>query len=317
MVLSAQVTYGLDPTVSPSAPVNNDPAISLVAKVPDADAAPAPPLSMTWVPPVGMPSTGKSGQLTGADAIPTPASDFPARNAEIYYPPAALVKNPPRLPFVLMMMGQPGNPTAGNIAAVLDRFAAKHGGLAPIVIVADQLGSPTKDPLCLNSTLGKAESCLMNDVTRWARVHLNILQSPSAWTIAGYSNGGECANYFGAKYPGVWGNILDVSGIEYAGAEQPATILKQIFAGNQAAYDAVKPARIMSATRYRDNAAIYTAGEKDPALVQVQQRMAKAATRAGLAAQYVSIPGADHGVTALDGGLIAGFGLLYPRLGLK
>ncbi|RFA06534.1 hypothetical protein B7R54_19410 [Subtercola boreus] len=317
LTLAINATYGLNPTVAAFLHINTDPAAALVAANPPATSAQTQPPLSSWSPPPDMPAHGTTGQLADANAIPNPASGFPARNAEIYYPPAALVKNPPALPFLLMMMGQPGDPTAKNIAAVLDQIAANHHGLAPIVIVADQLSDPTKDPLCLDTALGKAETYLMKDVTSWARSHLNILPNPAAWTIAGYSNGGQCANYFGAKYPALWGNILDVSGIEYAGAEQSTTVLKQIFAGNQQAYDAVKPAHIMAATRYADSTAIYTAGEKDAALVDVQQRMAHAASSAGITTHYVTIPGADHGVTALDGGLTAGFKLLYPRLGLS
>lgn len=317
IVIAINATYGLNPTVAAFVHINTDPSVSVVAVSPTSGAVQTRPLYQSWSPPRGMPAHGTTGQLSGADAIPNSSSGFPARNAEIYYPPAALVNNPPALPFVLMMMGQPGDPTAKNIAAVLDELASQNNGLAPIVIVADQLSDPSKDPLCLDTTLGKAESYLMKDVTRWARAHLNILRSPTAWTIAGYSNGGQCANYFGAKYPSIWGNILDVSGVEYPGVEQNATILKQIFAGNQAAYDAVKPANIMANGRYPDTTAIYTAGQNDPTLVAVQQRMANAAKLAGIAAQYITIPGADHGVTALDGGLTTGFERLYPRLGLS
>ncbi|GAA1002287.1 alpha/beta hydrolase [Subtercola frigoramans] len=317
--LAINQSYGLNPTVAAFLHINTDPPLTLVPTTPNpvTRSHPAGPLYATWVPPAGMPSHGTTGQLTGANAIPNSESGFPARNAEVYYPPAALVDHPPALPFVLMMMGQPGDPSAKNIAKALDAIAAKNNGLAPIVIVADQLADPTKDPLCLDSSLGKAETYLMKDVTRWARAHLNILGEPKSWTIAGYSNGGECANYFGSKYPAMWGNILDISGIEYAGVEQHANILKTIFAGNQTAYDSVKPAIIMTRNHYPDTTAIYTAGEKDPSLIAVQKQLTSTAINAGIVAKFVTIPGADHGVTALDGGLTAGFELLFPRLGLS
>jgi len=46
----------------------------------------------------------------------------------------------------------------------LDAYAANHEGLAPIVVVADQLGTPTANPLCLDSALGKSETYLARDL---------------------------------------------------------------------------------------------------------------------------------------------------------
>ncbi|MCC2732394.1 MFS transporter, partial [Fusicatenibacter saccharivorans] len=71
-------------------------------------------------------------------------SNFAARPAMIYLPPAALSEMPPTLPVMELMAGQPGSPSrlidAGNIAAMMDSYAAKHDGLAPIVIAPDQNG---------------------------------------------------------------------------------------------------------------------------------------------------------------------------------
>ena len=60
------------------------------------------------------------------------------------------------------MMGQPGTPDVTYIADALDAKAARHRGLAPIVVVADQTGSPWHDPLCMDpATFGKVETCLL------------------------------------------------------------------------------------------------------------------------------------------------------------
>ena len=202
-------------------------------------------------------------------------------------------------------------------AKVIDEHAAAHDGLAPIALVVDQLGDPTADPMCLDTDLGKVESYVMQDVVPWAREHLDVLRSAASWTVAGYSNGGGCAAYFGAKYPEVFGNILAVSPVEYAGAEHPQDTLRDVFGGDQAAYDAVKPANIMAAKApYPDSTAVFTAGENDPAYVASATALTDAATAAGIAASRFLVPGADHGVSALLGGLDHGFDVLYPRLGL-
>jgi enterochelin esterase-like enzyme len=185
------------------------------------------------------------------------------------------------------------------------------------VLVVDQLADPSQDPLCLDTDLGEVETYVMQDVVPWARQHLNVLQGPRSTTVAGYSNGGGCAAYFGAKYPEVFGNILAVSPVEYAGAERPDEVLADVFLGDQAAYDAVKPANIMAAKApYPDSTAVFTVGADDGTFGPGTQRLADAALLAGMASTFFSVPDADHGVSGLLGGLDEGFTVLFPRLGL-
>ncbi|MEV8147185.1 alpha/beta hydrolase-fold protein [Arthrobacter sp. NPDC080073] len=266
-----------------------------------------------WAPPPGMPETG----TTGTQVIPSPASGFSSRPAGIYLPPAALVPDPPSLPLVVLMMGQPGNPDPQFVAAVLDKYAAEHRGLAPIVIVADQLGNPLVDSLCLDTPVyGNVETFINKDVLVWATTHLNVINDPRYRTIAGYSNGGQCAISFAAKYPQLWGNVLDISGEEYPGAEHPDTTLREIFGGNQIAYDRQKPVNILHGHHYPDTTAILTVSNDDPVYVDAARKVDDAATSAGMAVTYIEIPNAGHVIGALNGGLHEGFRVLYPRLGL-
>ncbi len=115
----------------------------------------------------------------------------------------------------------------------------------------------------------------------------------------------------------MFGNILAVSPVEYAGAEHNDAVLADVFLGDQAAYDAVKPANIMaSKAPYPDTTAIFTVGENDGTFGPGAQRLADAALAAGMITTFFSVPDADHGVSGLLGGLDAGFDVLYPRLGL-
>ena len=217
-------------------------------------------LFRSWQAPADLPASGTISTVR----IPATTSGFNARGAEVYLPPAALVSDPPTLPFVLMMMGQPGDPDAGPIAEVLDSFAADHHGLAPIVVVADQLGDPDTDSLCLNTPeYGNVETYIEHDVTEWARANLNIETDRIDWTIAGFSNGGQCAISLASKYPDVWGNVISASGTAYPGVETESDVLEQIFGGDQAEYDATKPATIMSRTHYPDTVAVFTVGADD------------------------------------------------------
>jgi enterochelin esterase-like enzyme len=317
--LGINASFGLDPTVGAMFGVTTEKPIQLAAKptAPPASSTTAPvsqPLWLSWQPPADMPKVGRAG----AQVIPTPASGFHSRPAGIYLPPAALVPNPPTLPLVILMMGQPGNPDPQYVQRVLDPFAAAHHGLAPIVIVADQLGNPAIDPACSDSQkYGNAETFIARDVVAWARTHLNVSTSPKGWTIAGYSNGGACALTFAAKYPGIWGNLLDISGEEFPGADHEASALRDIFHGNQAAYNAQKPANILATTKLADTAGVFTVGSDDGVYVGHVKNSYELAKRANVTSTYYEVPNGGHVLGALLGGLAKGFEVLSPRLELS
>lgn len=267
----------------------------------------------TWRPPADMPPTG----TTGTVVIPNTLSGFAARPAGIYMPPAALVANPPKLPLVVLMMGQPGAPDPQYVASVLDRLAAKHFGLAPIVVVADQLGDPNIDNLCLDSQkYGNVETYITKDVVNWATKNLNVTQDHRLWTVAGYSHGGQCAISFIAKHPRLWSNVLDVSGEEYPGSDSPGGVLRDFFGGDQAAYDRQKPSTILTNTKLPDTFGVFTVGSNDSAYIPGTKRTVAAASSAGMQAVYYETPNGGHVLPALTDGLAKGFELLYPLLGL-
>ncbi|MHB1234445.1 MAG: alpha/beta hydrolase, partial [Microbacteriaceae bacterium] len=174
--LGINAYFGLNRTLGSLLNISAVKPLSIPGPIASPSASPSPlaspvvqePLWKSWVPPANMPAKGR----TGAEVIPGVKSGFKARPAGIYLPPAALVANPPPLPLVVMMMGQPGVPDPAYVAGVLDSFASKHNGLAPIVIVADQLGSPYVDPACANSAkYGNVETYITQDVVNWAVAH--------------------------------------------------------------------------------------------------------------------------------------------------
>lgn len=267
-----------------------------------------------WAPPADMPARG----LIGTASIPATVSGFHARDAGLYLPPAAQVKNPPPLPLIVLMMGQPGNPDPEPIAEVLDQYAATHHGLAPVVVVADQLGSPYQDTLCLDTPrFGKAETYVVDDVTAWAQKNLPVTPDHRFWTAAGYSNGGLCSLSFAIDHPDVFAHILDISGEEFPGAEHPDTTLREAFGGDQAAYDAVKPFVKLRSFTHPGMTAIFTACRDDPPYHHVALRAQSAARGAGMETAFIDLPTGGHGRGALMGGLTGGLELLYPLLGLE
>jgi enterochelin esterase-like enzyme len=311
--LGVNAEFGLNKTLGSVFGISTVKPVTLPAVLPSGAGTAVGPLWQQWQAPAAMPTAGR----TGTANIPATASTFKARPAGIYLPPAALTANPPRLPLVVMMMGQPGAPDPSFVAAVLDRYATAHAGLGPIVVVADQLGPDEKDTLCLDSkAFGKVETYINTDVLTWAQAHLNVLPGRSSSTIAGYSNGGQCAISFGVKHPDLWGNILDISGEEFPGAEHPEQNLATVFGGDQKAYDAQKPLDLVAGKTFPNTTAVFTAGSDDTAYVATAQKVSSAARDAGMTVTYFEVPKGGHTVVALNGGLDKGFEVLFPRWGL-
>ena len=126
-----------------------------------------------WHAPAGMPAKGEAISVR----IPATVSHFHARKAVVWLPPAARTAHPPTLPVIVALSGQPGEPSdlfqTGDMGKFLDRYAAAHGGLAPIVVSPDQLGAPNRNPMCVDSRrLGRSETYVMTDTVDWIRKHL-------------------------------------------------------------------------------------------------------------------------------------------------
>lgn len=280
-------------------------------------ADPEGPLYQSWTPPADMPTQGSVLALSGDTAIPSPG--FAARDAAVYLPPAALVPNPPRLPLLVFMMGQPGSPDPSVLAKALEAYAAQHNGLAPIAIIADQLGTPMVDPVCQNSTaFGAVADYFTEQIPQFARTHLNVMADSSRWIIGGYSNGGSCAWLWAAQHPDIWGNLLDVSGNEYPGSDNVDAAVREVFGGDRAAFDAASPAQQLALHpgAYDGHVAVFSSGENDGTYGPGQKRNAALAQAAGFTVTSVIIPGADHFGAAVDQGLLDGLGVLGSALGL-
>ena len=311
--LGVNAEFGLDKTVAAFLGITNakpldDNTGGATAKPVDPNA----PLYQTWTAPAGMPTTGKVGTVN----IPNTNSGFLARTALAYVPPAQQVTNAPELPVIIQLNGQPGSPGLDDPKAILDPMAAANNGLAPIIVNPDQLGDDSKDPLCLDTSMGNVETYIMKDVVPWVKSHFTVSSNPKDWTILGFSNGGMCAAYFGAKYPEVFGNFVDLSGDEYQGVDDKS-VLKRIFNGDEAAYRAVWPQTIMGETKYPDSVGVFAVGQNDTEAQPGVKRTYEAAVAAGIQASYTEIPDSSHDNVALDGGLTKAYDTLYPRWGLK
>lgn len=315
--VQVNAAFGIDPTVADLLGVTVNDPITLPSGHTVTPQSAGAALYLRWHAPAGMPAQGTTGTVD----IPTTASRFPARTASVYLPPAALVAHAPALPLIIMMMGYPGVPSIQPTAGVVDSFAASHHGLAPIVIVADQVG-PHGDPGCVDGGRGNAERYLTTDVLDWARKNLNIIQNPRYWTIAGYSNGATCAVKIAAQYPHVFRNVMAVSPELFLGTHYSGEMIRDVFHGNRAAWTAAKPAVILHRNAilhrhfYRGEFAVITTGALDNRYGAQSRALARDAKKAGMFVTLRVLPGVTHVGANVTAGLRAGLTALYPRLGL-
>ncbi len=270
-----------------------------------------------WRPPADLPKAGVIVQVQ----IPATVSQFAARPALVYLPPAALTADPPLLPVVIALSGQPGSPTdvfgAGHLNAVLDASAAADRGIAPIVVVPDQLGAPTQNPMCVDSPLGNSASYLTVDVPNWIRGSLNVLTDRTHWAIAGFSQGGTCAVQLGAGHPELFGSLLAVSPELVPTLGSEAETIAKGFGGSAAAYAAAQPLAVMAATApYADSQAVFVVGENDPGFRPFSDELAAGAKQAGMVTSLLIAPGSGHDWHTGAYGLATGIAALSARLGI-
>ncbi len=308
--LGINAGYGLNPTVGAMLGLSQIRHLALPnlnrAHRPETGSA----LWQHWKPPAGMPLTGRSGAVT----IPADASGFHARDAFLYLPPAALVDNPPALPIIVMMMGQPGGPEQSKSAVQqLDALAQQNHGLAPLLLTVDQLGNPYRNPVCVDSAKGNVYTYVTTDVVNYIRKNLNVATDRTQWAVAGYSNGGECALSFAAKRPEIFGSLLDISGELEPVDGSAANTVKTIFGGNEAAFTAEKPATILKAHKYSDELAIFTSGSLDSRFGPQGAKAAEDAMAAGMTTHRLVGAGIGHRGDALVYGLKSGLPLLFQR----
>jgi S-formylglutathione hydrolase FrmB len=286
--------------------------------VPPASTQFDPSLWSTWKAPADLPLTGRYGSVS----IPGTVSHFPARDAVVYLPPAALVADAPALPVMIMMSGQPAEPssviTAGHLVETLDAFAAKNHGLAPIVVVPDQLSADAHNPMCVDGALGDSATYITTDVVDYVTNHFHVASGPRAWTIGGFSQGGTCSIQFATSRPDLFSTFIDVSGELGPSLGDEETTIAQGFAGNRAAYEAAQPQAIMAEHGpYEDTAAFFAVGATDARYGRIMTANSAAAARAGMAVtRYVS-PGSGHDWTTATNGFAHGIGQFYPRMGLS
>ncbi|WP_457962830.1 esterase family protein [Arthrobacter sp. D1-29] len=309
--------FGLNRTVS-------DLAGTAVARIPTlepdlmrhADAAALVPLE-GWQPQEELPGEG----VLRKASIPGEASGMDTREAYVYLPPAYFAPNRPALPVLLLFSGQPGGPadwlTGGALRAHLDTFAAGHGGVAPVVVVADPNGSQSANTLCMDSRIAAADTYLSKDVPRWISDSLSVDPDRRHWAVGGFSFGATCALQMGTRHPDIFSSVLAFSSeVEPALAKERQKTIDASFPGDTAGFESLTPLSIMGRTRFDSSGAYFAAGERDPEFVGYMDTLADAARKAGFTVDARQVGKAGHSWDTPSKGMAGGLAFLAGRWGL-
>jgi S-formylglutathione hydrolase FrmB len=291
------------------------PELTRTVYVDEAVARPGQAVESIWHPPRGMPKTGAVYQVR----IPGVRSGFAARPGYIYLPPAYLATPRPQLPVLVLLGGQPGDPRtwvdSGQIQAMMDGFANLHHGLAPVVVMPDDLGSEFANPMCLNSRLGNVQTYLTVDVPNWVTSHLQVRPPERGWAIGGFSEGGTCAIQLSTQAPRLYPFFVDISGQSGPTLGSRQRTISRAFQGDAAAFARVNPVVVLARTRFPHSAGVFVVGTSDRVYAPQQRAMYLAARRAGMSVTLMYLPG-GHDWRVWGGGLQHNVAWLASVLGI-
>ncbi|MFF7455176.1 alpha/beta hydrolase [Kitasatospora sp. NPDC008115] len=292
LMAASQVNRGFDQY--PTARVMLAPRTQALTtgKAPEVVTAPAGKvLEEVWRAPAGLPAQG----TVSTTPIPGTKSGFDARDAYVYLPPAYQASPRPLLPVLVLMAGQPGNPSdwvnSGAMQERLDAFAADHQGLAPIVVMVDQIATMWGNSLCMDSKVARAQTYLAEDVPDWIRGHLQTATGRTALAIGGASLGGTCALQLAVNAPQVYGSFIDISGQDEPTLGSHGETVGKAFDGDEKAFEAVNPANLMATRQYPETAGVFAVGAGDDDFRPQQETMFAAAQKAGMKVEFQPIPG--------------------------
>lgn len=304
----------------PTTPLDSLPAAAPLPRAPERGAG---PLLANWTAPSDLPAEGAVVTATVPAGDQSGTRGFKPRQAFLYLPPAYLTSQRPALPVLVLMAGQPGSPRdwfeIGRLKETMDAYAAAHGGLAPVVVVVDPLGSPYRNPLCSDTPRGgRAATYLQQDVPTWITTHLQVDPDRSHWAIAGLSNGGTCALQVVTRAPESYRTFLAMSPEEHPTLGGEQRTINRGFGGDRAAYEANDPLSLMAAAppgRYDGVAGLISIGAQDEEYASAVPALVNGARGAGIEVDTRQYEG-GHGWAVWSAALADEVDWLGERLGL-
>ncbi|WP_376954441.1 alpha/beta hydrolase [Arthrobacter methylotrophus] len=254
-------------------------------------------------------------------SIPGTESGFKAREAFIYLPAAYRTSVRSQLPVLVLFAGQPGRPAdwlvGGRLEASMNTFAARNGGVAPVVVVVDPNGSDTANTMCMDSRIARADTYLSMDVPRWINSTLKASADPGKWAVGGFSFGGTCALQMATLHPEIYPSFIALSGEREPslGPDRQRTV-QIAFGSDSAAFDALTPLTLMGKRSYRGQAGFIAVGSADDAFTRFATELAVAARGSGFDVRQASVAGVGHSWAVAVQELPAAMEFLAPRWGL-
>ncbi|GAA3281455.1 alpha/beta hydrolase family protein [Paenarthrobacter aurescens] len=316
-IVQINLYFGLNNTVSDllgTAVARIQPLEAALKRSPDAKPGPAP---SAWKAPDSLP---RNGVLRKAD-IPGTVSGFSAREAYIYFPPAYQAVDRPTLPVLVLFAGQPGGPadwlTGGQLRSLLDQFAEKHQGIAPVTVVVDPNGSTNANTMCMDSNIASVDTYLSRDVPAWITGNLDVSKDHTQWAVGGFSFGGTCAMQMGAAHPDLFTSILPFAAErEPALAKDRNKTISDSFDGDVEAFESRTPLVLMQQRDYSGSGVYLVSGEADHEFTEYMHELADAARNAGFETEEHAIAQAGHSWDAVIRGMPGGLEFLAARWGL-
>lgn len=272
-----------------------------------------------WTPPADMPAKGKVVRV----AIPGTVSGVVSGDNYVYIPPAYQVAKPANVPVLVLIHGNPGGSIdwlqSGQLAQVMDAYAAANKGIAPLVVMPDVTANYAPlIPLCMDSKVSKGGSFLAVDVPNFVRSTYKLgLGSAQQFAIGGFSFGGTCAFQMGALFPAQYPTFIDISGERgpfMAGGD--AAIVKTYFGGDTAAFAQVNPLDVLKTAKLSTSKALVVVGGNDSAYRPQGEEVFQALKASGAQVALQVLPG-GHSWSVWKPGLVNNIDWLMQQYGVR
>ena len=264
--------------------------------------------------------TGRSpriGRIANID-IPAPVSQFVHRRGFVWLPPSYFARSRSTLSVLMLLPGTPGAPSdwlrGGRAFAVANRWAAKHHGDAPVMVLPDANGYITGDTECVDSPRGPAETYLTVDVPVFMHERFGVPLDPRRWAVAGLSEGGTCALDLAARHPERFATFADYSGDAAPRIGSQANTIRVLYGGSKrqsALHDPTTWFRLDAAYGVEGVVAV---GSNDTGYLQRERRVVDAALHAQMHVSLMIVRGGDHSFRFWAHALAATYPWLVARL---
>ena len=258
--------------------------------------------------------------------VPPTASNFSARQAQVYLPPAWFATQRPALPVVMLLHGEPGDPSdwadGGEAAATADAWAAQHRGVAPVLVMPDINGSLTADTECVDSPVGNAETYLTVDVPAAVQQQFGTTPPGRSWALAGLSEGGACAIMLALRHPDLFSTFGDFGGLSGPRVGESDTdtdpTVAELFGGSRQEFAAHEPADLLATGNpaFRSLGGWFEVGGDDGDPLAAAQKLAPLAAAAGISTCLIVVPDGGHTFDVWSAAFRRSLPWMAARLGL-